>query len=867
MIGKITKGSGFGGVLGYALEKEGAEFLDTNCIADPADPSALAQEMAEHAARERPNLAKPVLHVALSAAPGEHLTDEQWRAVSDAYREKMGLSNTQYVLVRHTDTVHDHVHLIINRVDFAGRTLTDSHDYVRQEAVLDAIEQQFGLTRVREKMRAAIRENPPLALDNLLSKRSRINENQLRRQVARYFYDPAERERIVEAVLRDPRTIYLGRDDNGRNLYTTREVIAEREAIRKDIEILAERRVPTQHVAPIAEPPDGFKLSEEQQIAVDAVTSERGIVTITGYAGVGKTTLMAEAMREWRAQGKDVLGCALAGSAASQLQGEAGITSRTITATLRQLESGALTMSPDTVLLIDEGAMADNKQLRALLHHAVEAGAVVRFAGDREQLQSIERGGAFDMAREIGGEITVTAVRRQADTVDDLGNVLVDRSWMRDATRAFGDGRTADAVKAYLDHDCVEWSHSRSSARDSMVARYLEAVDSGRETKDMLAMAHTRDDVAALNTQIRAGLKDRGALGEEHTYTVTRTIEDTFGNKHEVIGTLALAAGERIVLTKNEYKNLDVRNGQFGIVLSTTPDDFKVKMDDGRELYINVSEYGNIQHGYAATVHKSQGASIKETFELASSGMDSHMAYVALTRHKENTTLFASRNEFARDADLIETLSRRPEPDGLDLDDTDTADLESSYDAAKRDLGAATWAAPHVESINQAHLFRHAAEATRIGADALRLLPGSDLARAAGSGLGGSLHDLPRRIEYVEHNRAMRGLSDDSGRREQTASRSRDMSAPSSATRAFAYWHTADPTRYTLEERDGQLVGVDHTANTEAVLTDSAGKPLPASAREDVEIQGELDHADLWHGAEQDAEAEEALGKGRELSL
>lgn len=93
------------------------------------------------------------------------------------------------------------------------------------------------------------------------------------------------------------------------------------------------------------------------------------------------------------------------------------------------------------------------------------------------------------------------------------------------------------------------------------------------------------------------------------------------------------------------------------------------------------------------------------------------------------------------------------------------------------------------------------------------------------------------------------------------------MSAPSSATRAFAYWHTADPTRYTLEERDGQLVGVDHTANTEAVLTDSAGKPLPASAREDVEIQGELDHADLWHGAEQDAEAEEALGKGRELSL
>lgn len=93
------------------------------------------------------------------------------------------------------------------------------------------------------------------------------------------------------------------------------------------------------------------------------------------------------------------------------------------------------------------------------------------------------------------------------------------------------------------------------------------------------------------------------------------------------------------------------------------------------------------------------------------------------------------------------------------------------------------------------------------------------------------------------------------------------MSTPSGATRAFAYWHTADPARYQLEERDGNLVGVDHVANTTTVLTDSAGEPLPASARQEVEIQGEIDHADLWHGAVQEAEAEESLGKGRELSL
>ncbi len=853
MIGKITKGGGFGGVLGYALEKDGAEFLATNCISDPADPAALAQEMAEHAARERPNLVKPVLHVALSAAPGERLTDDQWRAVADAYRKKMGLTNSQYVLVRHTDTGHDHVHLIINRVDFDGRTLTDSNDFARQEAALDEIEQQFGLTRVREALREAIRENPTVVLDNLLSQRNRVTENQIRRAVARSIYDPAERDALVKRIVTDTNTVYLGRDDKGRDLYSTREVVAEWQGLKQHLTVLTERRVSVERVTDVKR--SDLTLSDEQRAAVSAVTAGRGLSVVTGYAGAGKSTMLDAARREWEAQGKDVLGCAVAGKAAKGLQDSAGIESNTIASTLNSLENGRITLSERSVLVVDEAGMVEAKQLAALAAHVERAGGQLVLVGDSRQLRPVGRGGAFDMARELAGETTLETVRRQS--ID----------WQREAAVAFGQGRAADAVQSYLDHGRVTWSASRGSARAALVRDYVAECDKGIAGKDLLAMAHTRDDVARLNSDIRAELVARGALTDERSYVIERKTKDSDGTERTARDELRLAVGERVVMLRND-REVDVKNGEFATVTATGAGVVRLRFDDGRDKALHLAEYGDIQHGYAATYHKSQGASIgAKTFELLTPGMDAHTTDVGLTRHKGDTQAYAGRTDFPKDRDLVKTLSRRPEPDGLDLNDTDTADLEIAYDAAKRDLGAATWAAPHVESINQAHLFRHAAEATRIGADALRLLPGSDLARAAGSGLGGSLHDLPRRIEYVEHNRAMRGLSDDSGRREQTASRSRDMSAPSSATRAFAYWHTADPTRYTLEERDGQLVGVDHTANTEAVLTDSAGKPLPASAREDVEIQGELDHADLWHGAEQDAEAEEALGKGRELSL
>jgi hypothetical protein len=145
MIAKAVKGKGFRGALEYDLGKEQGRVIDTNM--EGRDPRELAAEFGE-IRKLRPGLSKAVLHVSLSAAPGERLTDEQWRAIGQRYLQGMDLNQNQYVITRHNDTEHEHVHLLANRIRFDGAVTSDSHDYRRQEALMREIERDFHLQQV-----------------------------------------------------------------------------------------------------------------------------------------------------------------------------------------------------------------------------------------------------------------------------------------------------------------------------------------------------------------------------------------------------------------------------------------------------------------------------------------------------------------------------------------------------------------------------------------------------------------------------------------------------------------------------------------------------------------------------------------------
>ena len=145
MIAKAVKGKGFRGALEYDLMKEQGRVIDKNMAGE--NPRELAAEFGE-IRKLRPNLGKAVLHVSLSAAPGEKLTDEQWREIGKRYMDGMGLEQNQFVITRHTDTEHEHIHILANRIRFDGSVTSDSQDYKRQETIMRELERDYGLQRV-----------------------------------------------------------------------------------------------------------------------------------------------------------------------------------------------------------------------------------------------------------------------------------------------------------------------------------------------------------------------------------------------------------------------------------------------------------------------------------------------------------------------------------------------------------------------------------------------------------------------------------------------------------------------------------------------------------------------------------------------
>lgn len=83
-----------------------------------------------------------------------------------------------------------------------------------------------------------------------------------------------------------------------------------------------------------------------------------------------------------------------------------------------------------------------------------------------------------------------------------------------------------------------------------------------------------------------------------------------------------------------------------------------VALDDGRRVAFDIKAYAHIDHGYAATIHKSQGVTVDRAYVLATPGMDQHSSYVALSRHRESVSLHYGQNDFADAGKLARSLSR-----------------------------------------------------------------------------------------------------------------------------------------------------------------------------------------------------------------
>ena len=397
----------------------------------------------------------------------------------------------------------------------------------------------------------------------------------------------------------------------------------------------------------------GLVLSGEQAAALGHITDGRDIGVVVGHAGTGKSAMLGVAREAWEAAGYEVRGVALSGIAAENLEAGSGIPSRTIASLEHGWGQGRDLLTTGDILVIDEAGMVGTRQLERVLSHAADAGAKVVLVGDPMQLQSIEAGAAFRSIHERHGGVEIGEVRRQHE------------EWQRAATRDLATGPTRDAIHAYDRHGMVHEARTREQARGDLIDQW----DRDRQAspdKSRIILTHTNDEVRSLNEAARERMRQAGDLGHEVQVTVER-------------GERNFASGDRVMFLQNE-RGLGVKNGTLGTIEQVSPQSLTVRTDDGRNVSFDLKDYSNIDHGYAATIHKAQGMTVDRTHVLATPGMDAHASYVALSRHRDRMELHYGRDDFANPDRLVRTLSRDRSKDMA----TDYEQIDPARDYAER---------------------------------------------------------------------------------------------------------------------------------------------------------------------------------------
>lgn len=145
MIGKIRKGSGFKGCVNYVLGKEQTALLHAEGVLAESRQDIIRSFCMQTGMN--PDLKKPVGHIALSYSPQDtpKLTDEKMIQLAQEYMREMKITDTQYIIVRHQDREHPHVHIVFNRIDNNGKTISDRNDMYRNEQVCKKLKNKHGL--------------------------------------------------------------------------------------------------------------------------------------------------------------------------------------------------------------------------------------------------------------------------------------------------------------------------------------------------------------------------------------------------------------------------------------------------------------------------------------------------------------------------------------------------------------------------------------------------------------------------------------------------------------------------------------------------------------------------------------------------
>ncbi|MBZ4191557.1 relaxase/mobilization nuclease domain-containing protein [Niabella sp. 3A5MI-3] len=215
MIGKVITGKGFSGCIGYCLEdKKMKEDPDQTIIENRAEillfnkcfgnRKELAQQFRE-VRKLNPKQSKPVFHLVLSMAPGEHLSRSQLIQIAQDCAKEFGFADNQFLAVEHKDTLHQHIHIVANRIGYSGKTnVSDSNSYKRMAEFCRKMEQKFKLQQVLSPRRF-------LSKDQQLLPRNDQRRDHIKAQLRQILHSSKTMESFQQKVREQGFEIIKGR--------------------------------------------------------------------------------------------------------------------------------------------------------------------------------------------------------------------------------------------------------------------------------------------------------------------------------------------------------------------------------------------------------------------------------------------------------------------------------------------------------------------------------------------------------------------------------------------------------------------------------------------------------------------------------
>lgn len=146
MIAKIKKSGSFSNTVNYILDSkkdatliasEGVRTLDNQSMIDSFNMQAQLNN----------RVSKCAGHIILSFSEEDKhkMSDEFMLKVAHEYMQKMGIIDTQYIIGRHFDKSHPHIHICYNRINDNGKTISDKNDRVRSGKICKELTLKYGL--------------------------------------------------------------------------------------------------------------------------------------------------------------------------------------------------------------------------------------------------------------------------------------------------------------------------------------------------------------------------------------------------------------------------------------------------------------------------------------------------------------------------------------------------------------------------------------------------------------------------------------------------------------------------------------------------------------------------------------------------